>query len=119
MVARIRFFQCADLRIFGIKFLIAVGVLIQIEHRAGEDGSYCETFTSPKSGVIEVKGLRVGIYTVTEISNRASRDYIIPDAATVEGRKPLPRASNPQRESTAMPAAFVLAVFLPCFPFLK
>ena len=34
--------------------------------------------------MIEVKGLRVGIYTVTEISNRASRDYIIPDAATVE-----------------------------------
>ena len=48
------------------------------------DGSYCEIFTTPKSGVIEVKGLRVGIYTVTEISNRASRDYIIPDAATVE-----------------------------------
>lgn len=48
------------------------------------DGSYCETFTSPKSGVIEVKGLRVGIYTVTEISNRASKDYIIPDAATIE-----------------------------------
>ena len=37
MVARIRFFQCADLRIFGIKFLIAVGILIQIEHRAGEE----------------------------------------------------------------------------------
>ena len=36
MVARIRFFQCADLRIFGIKFLIAVGVLIQLEYRAGE-----------------------------------------------------------------------------------
>lgn len=48
------------------------------------DGSYCETFTTPKSGIIEVKGLRVGIYTVTEISNRASKDYIIPDAATVE-----------------------------------
>ncbi len=48
------------------------------------DGSYCETFTTPKSGVIEVKGLRVGIYTVTEIANRASQDYIIPDAATVE-----------------------------------
>ena len=48
------------------------------------DGSYCETFTTPKSGVIEVKGLRVGIYTVTEVANRASKDYIIPDAATVE-----------------------------------
>ena len=34
--------------------------------------------------MIEVKGLRIGIYTVTEISNRASKDYIIPDAATVE-----------------------------------
>lgn len=41
------------------------------------DGSYCETFTTPKSGVIEVNGLRVGIYTVTEIANRASQDYII------------------------------------------
>ena len=48
------------------------------------DGSYCETFTSPEDGMIEVKGLRVGIYTVTEVANRASRDYIIPDAATVE-----------------------------------
>ena len=48
------------------------------------DSSYCETFTTPKSGIIEVKGLRVGIYTVTEIANRASKDYIIPDAATVE-----------------------------------
>lgn len=48
------------------------------------DGSYCETFTTPKSGIIEVKGLRVGIYTVTEVANRASKDYIIPDAATVE-----------------------------------
>ena len=34
--------------------------------------------------MIEVKGLRVGIYTVTEVANRASKDYIIPDAATVE-----------------------------------
>lgn len=48
------------------------------------DGSYCETFTTPKSGVIEVKGLRIGIYTVTEVANQASKDYIIPNAATVE-----------------------------------
>ena len=48
------------------------------------DGTYCETFTTPKSGVIEVEGLRVGIYTITEVANRASQDYIIPDAATVE-----------------------------------
>lgn len=49
-----------------------------------EDGTYCETFTSPSSGVIEIKGLRIGIYTVTEVKNKASEDYIIPDGATVE-----------------------------------
>ena len=57
------------------------GFVIEVK---SADGSYCETFTTPKSGVIEVKGLRVGIYTVTEVANRASKDYIIPDAATVE-----------------------------------
>lgn len=50
------------------------------------DGAYCETFTSGDTGVIEVEGLRAGKYTVTELSNRASRDYILPDAATVEIR---------------------------------
>ena len=50
------------------------------------DGAYCETFTSGETGVIEVEGLRAGKYTVTELSNRASRDYILPDAATVEIR---------------------------------
>ena len=37
MVARLRFFQGTDLHIFGIKFLVAIGVLIQIEYRAGEE----------------------------------------------------------------------------------
>ena len=37
MVARIRLLQRADLHIFGIKFLIAIGVLIQIEYCAGEE----------------------------------------------------------------------------------
>ena len=48
------------------------------------DGTYCETFTSPSSGVIEIQGLRIGKYTVTEVKNKASEDYIIPDGATVE-----------------------------------
>ena len=30
------------------------------------DGTYCETFTTPEDGIIEVNGLRVGVYTVTE-----------------------------------------------------
>ena len=49
-----------------------------------EDGTYCETFTSPEDGIILIEGLRVGKYTVTEVKNKASEDYIIPDGATVE-----------------------------------
>lgn len=49
-----------------------------------EDGTYCETFTSPENGIILIEGLRVGKYTVTEVKNKASEDYIIPDGATVE-----------------------------------
>jgi SrtB family sortase len=48
------------------------------------DGTYRETFTSGSTGVIDVAGLRIGTYIVTEIKNRASQDYIIPDNATVE-----------------------------------
>lgn len=57
------------------------GFAIEVKSK---DGTYCETFTTPENGVIEVNGLRAGIYTVTEVSNRASQDYIIPDAAIVE-----------------------------------
>lgn len=46
--------------------------------------SYCETFTSTEDGIILIEGLRVGKYTVTEVKNKASEDYIIPDGATVE-----------------------------------
>lgn len=49
-----------------------------------KDGTYCETFTTPENGIIEITGLRIGVYTVTEIRNKASEDYIIPDGATVE-----------------------------------
>ena len=35
-------------------------------------------------GIILIEGLRVGKYTVTEVKNKASEDYIIPDGATVE-----------------------------------
>ena len=48
------------------------------------DGTYREVFTTPKDGVIEITGLRIGKYTVTELSNRASQGYIIPYPTTVE-----------------------------------
>lgn len=48
------------------------------------DGAYCETFTSGKSGIITVEDLRIGKYTVTEVRNKASENYILPDPATFE-----------------------------------
>jgi SrtB family sortase len=49
-----------------------------------KDGTWSKTFVTDTDGVIEVKGLRIGEYTVTELSTRASRGYLIPDAAVVE-----------------------------------
>lgn len=50
------------------------------------NGSYSQTFTTTSTGVIEITGLRIGKYTVTEVKNRASQGYIVPDGATVEIR---------------------------------
>ena len=49
-----------------------------------EDGTYRETFITTETGVIEIKGLRAGIYSVDELKNKASSGYILPDQATVE-----------------------------------
>jgi SrtB family sortase len=48
-----------------------------------KDGAYREIFTTDKTGTIEAEGLRTGSYTVTEVENRASRGYIVPDGVTV------------------------------------
>jgi SrtB family sortase len=48
------------------------------------DGTYREVFTTDGSGVIEIGKLRIGTYTVTEVENRASRAYIVPDGVTAE-----------------------------------
>jgi SrtB family sortase len=51
-----------------------------------KDGTWSKTFVTDTNGVIEVKGLRIGEYTVTEVRTRASQGYLIPDAAVVEVR---------------------------------
>jgi SrtB family sortase len=48
------------------------------------DGTYSKTFVTDSDGVIEVEGLRIGEYTVTEVKTRASQSYLIPDEATIE-----------------------------------
>jgi SrtB family sortase len=48
------------------------------------DGTYSETFTTSSTGMIDIMDLRIGKYTVTEVRNRASLGYIIPDQASIE-----------------------------------
>lgn len=45
---------------------------------------YEQTFTTDETGVIEIDGLRIGKYTVSEVSDDASEGYILPKAQTVE-----------------------------------
>ena len=49
----------------------------------GVDG-YDETFTTDKNGIIEVEGLRIGEYTVSEVEDTASNSYVLPDDKTLE-----------------------------------
>lgn len=45
---------------------------------------YEQTFTTDETGVIEIDGLRIGQYTVSEVSDDASEGYVLPKAQTVE-----------------------------------
>jgi SrtB family sortase len=67
-----------------------------------EDGTYREIFTTDKTGTLEAEGLRTGSYTVTEVENRASRGYIVPDGVTVlieSGRTAEVRFFNEAKET--------------------
>lgn len=44
---------------------------------------YDQTFTTDKNGEIHIEGLRVGDYTVSEVSDSASAGYVLPDNQTV------------------------------------
>ena len=42
------------------------------------DNGYDQTFMTDKKGEITVEGLRIGEYTVSEVSDKASSGYILP-----------------------------------------
>lgn len=46
-------------------------------------GGYEQVFTTDKNGEILIEGLRIGEYTVSEVSDSASQNYVLPAAATV------------------------------------
>lgn len=46
-------------------------------------GGYEQVFTTDKNGEILIEGLRIGDYTVSEVSDSASQNYVLPAAATV------------------------------------
>lgn len=45
---------------------------------------YEQTFTTDEFGVIEIDGLRIGTYSVSEVSDDASMGYVLPKPQTVE-----------------------------------
>lgn len=51
--------------------------------RVTGEGGYEQVFTTDKKGEILIEGLRIGEYTVSEVSDSASQNYVLPAAATV------------------------------------
>ncbi|MGN1051638.1 MAG: collagen binding domain-containing protein, partial [Acutalibacteraceae bacterium] len=49
----------------------------------GVDG-YDEVFTTDENGIINITGLRIGEYKVSEVEDTASNSYILPDDQTIE-----------------------------------
>lgn len=49
----------------------------------GVDG-FDETFKTDENGVIEIEGLRIGEYKVSEVEDTASNSYVLPDDETLE-----------------------------------
>ena len=47
----------------------------------GPDG-YDMTFETDKNGIIEINGLRIGEYKVSEVANKTSAVYVLPDDKT-------------------------------------
>lgn len=49
-----------------------------------EGDNYSETLTTDANGEIYIENLRIGTYTITEVSDKASSGYVLPDPVTVE-----------------------------------
>ena len=55
------------------------GFTFEIKGTAYTGQEYCEQFITDKNGIISVKGLRAGHYTIHEVRNEATKGYILPD----------------------------------------
>ena len=55
------------------------GFTFEIKGTAYTGQEYCERFITDKNGIISVKGLRAGRYTIHEVRNEATKGYVLPD----------------------------------------
>ena len=62
------------------------GFTFEIKGTAYTGQEYCEQFITDKNGIISVKGLRAGRYTIHEVRNEATKGYILPadEVLTIE-----------------------------------
>lgn len=68
--------RSSDGKLDGFEFLV--------EGTAITGQKYSKVFITDETGVIEVNDLRIGTYTVSEVSNENTKRYILPDDKTVE-----------------------------------
>ena len=54
------------------------GFTFEIKGTAYTGQEYCEEFITDKNGIISVKGLRAGRYTIHEVRNEATKGYVLP-----------------------------------------
>lgn len=60
------------------------GVVEGFSFRVVGDNGYDQTFITDQDGYIVIDDLCVGSYTISEVENEMSADYLLPDAVTVD-----------------------------------
>ena len=60
------------------------GFTFKVEGTDTAGNMFRAEYTTNADGIIEINGLRTGVYTVTEIEDDSNKQYILPDSQTVE-----------------------------------
>ena len=82
------------------------GFTFRVEGTDVTGNAFSQDFVTDENGQIHIEGLRVGDYVISEVSNKATEKYILPDNVTVtvhEGKTVVAKFHNELKPVTDIP----------------
>ena len=78
------------------------GFTFRVEGTDITGNAFSQEYVTDENGQIHIKGLRIGDYVISEVSNKANEKYVLPDNVTVtvhEGKTVIGNSNRPSRRS--------------------